>query len=955
MINRGKNHLLGWQALRLLSFLPLWNIINGQIRYTIPEEMTKGSVVGNLAKDLALGVVEIAERKLRIASEPGKQYFSVDLEKGELAVSGTIDRESLCGQSAGCVLPVQLVIENPLQLYRVEVEVQDINDNSPAFLTKEHILEIAESVSPGTRFPLESAEDADVGSNSLRSYVINTNECFSLNIKSLENGRKTPELILDKTLDREKLSVHKLVLTAVDGGNPAKSGTTLIHIVVQDINDNAPQFDRTLYKTSISENVGNGTTVLALKATDLDEGPNAEIQYYFGSHTPDIILKTFSVNPSTGDIIVVGQLDFEEIKSYTFDVRAKDRGNPSLEGHSSVQVDILDENDNSPEVILTSLPNPVQENAPVGTVIALINVKDLDSGENGKVDLQIPPNSPFKLKSSFENHYSLVTDSRLDREISPEYNIVIIASDLGSPRLQTKKIVNVKVLDVNDNPPVFSQPSYNVYVIENNPVGLSLYSVSASDIDADVNSLLSYSILDSTLGGIPVSSYFYINSENGTIYSLNSFDYERNKVFHVVVQAKDQGSPSLSSNATVHVFIQDQNDNAPVVIYPSVIMGSTSHQKLPRSAKAGHLVTKVTAVDADSGHNAWISYKLVETTDGSLFNVNLYTGEVRTKRAVSDQDDSPHRLLIEIKDNGEPIQSTTVTVGISLEDGFQEPILDLQHEQHEPTNKDGKITFYLIIALASISAVSLLTFVILTVKCIRNGRRRTCCCMSRGDPEQHKNRNLHIQLNTDGPIKYVEVLGGDMLSQSQSFRSCLSPMSEFSDLTLIKPSSTMDFKEMVNVIDASLPDSAWTFESQQQKPPNTDWRFSQNQRPGPSGAGVPPEGAVGTGPWPNPPTEAEQLQALMAAANEVSEATATLGPGTMGLSTRYSPQFTLQHVPDYRQNVYIPGSTATLTANPQQQALPPPQAQAPPPTQAEAPKAAQTPASKKKSAKKEKK
>lgn len=146
----------------------------------------------------------------------------------------------------------------------------------------------------------------------------------------------------------------------------------------------------------------------------------------------------------------------------------------------------------------------------------------------------------------------------------------------------------------------------------------------------------------------------------------------------------------------------------------------------------------------------------------------------------------------------------------------------------------------------------------------------------------------------------------------------------------------------------------------EQKPPNNDWRFTQGQRPGPSGATGGPEVAMGTGPWPQPPTEAEQLQALMAAAN-VSEATATLGPGTMGLSTRYSPQFTLQHVPDYRQNVYIPGSTATLTSNPQQQqataqqatqqALPPPQASAQP----EPPKAAQTPASKKKSTKKEKK
>ncbi|XP_072573590.1 protocadherin gamma-C5-like isoform X30 [Paramormyrops kingsleyae] len=943
-----------WMALCIFFFL-LWNTIDAQIRYTVPEERSLGSVVGNIAKDLGLRIAEISDRKLRIASEAGKQYFSLDLGKGELTVSDRIDRESLCGQSNVCLLPLQLVVEAPLEFFRVEIEIQDINDNSPRFPTQQRTLKIAESTSTGVRFPLESALDPDVGSNSLKYYMLNKDECFSVKVKNLDDGRKVPELVLEKSLDREKQDVHQLLLTATDGGNPAQSGTTQITIIVLDINDNIPVFENALYKITINENSSKDTSLIRLKATDLDEGLNGEVNYYFGEHTSETDSSTFMIDQRTGEIFLKGELDYETTPRYRIDVVAKDRGTPEMEGHCSVEMEVVDVNDNAPEIVLTSLPSPVREDAPNGTVVALISARDLDAGDNGKVTLVVSLGFPFILKPSFSDHYALVTNGILDRETFSEYNIEITASDAGSPSLTTKKIIPVNILDINDNPPSFTDLSYNVYLTENNAPGSILGTISASDPDLGDNAKISYSILDSKAGDMSVSSYVYINAENGSIYSMQSFDYEKVKVFQVQVQAKDQGSPSLNSTTTVHVFILDQNDNSPIVIYPSAGMGSVSNQNIPRSAKAGHLVTKVTAVDADSGHNAWISYKLVEATDASLFSMNLYTGEVRTKRTISDQDDSSHRLLIEIKDNGEPIQSTTVTVGVSLEDGIHEPVLDYRQRAHEPGKKHGEITFYLIIALASISAVSLLTFVILTVKCVRSGRRRTCCCMRRGDPEQHKNRNLHIQLNTDGPIKYVEVLGGDMLSQSQSFRSCLSPMSEFSDLTLIKPSSTMDFKEMVNVIDASLPDSAWTFESQQQKPPNTDWRFSQNQRPGPSGAGVPPEGAVGTGPWPNPPTEAEQLQALMAAANEVSEATATLGPGTMGLSTRYSPQFTLQHVPDYRQNVYIPGSTATLTANPQQQALPPPQAQAPPPTQAEAPKAAQTPASKKKSAKKEKK
>ncbi|XP_035858572.1 protocadherin gamma-C5-like isoform X5 [Sander lucioperca] len=970
-----------WLALWWHHFFLLWSTINGQTRYSIPEELKQGSVVGNLAKDLGLGLSEIFDRKMRVASEAGEQYFTVDAGKGELVVNDRTDREALCGQSASCVLPLQVVIEDPLQLHRIEVEIRDINDNSPSFLSNELSLKLAEVAAVGTRFPLESATDPDVGSNSLKSYTLSKNECCSLKIKEMEGGKTVPELVLEKPLDREKKAVHKIILTALDGGNPVRSGTLQITIHVLDTNDNFPVFEKNIYKVTLGEKSLHGAVVIKPKATDADEGLNGEIEFSFGSRTPESVLSLFDINPLTGEIILKGELDYETTNSYDIDVSAKDKGSPEMEGHCRVQVDITDFNDNAPEIVFTSQPKPVREDAPSGTVVALISARDLDSGDNGKVTLQLTKGSPFNLKPSFSNNYALVTNGLLDRESFSEYNIEITASDSGSPPLSSKKIIPVSITDVNDNPPIFTQPSYNVYLKENGVPGSILYSVSASDLDFGENAKISYSILDSKVQDVSVSSYVYINSDNGSIYSMHSFDYEKLKVFQIQVQAKDQGSPSLSSNATVHVFILDQNDNAPAVIYPSsAALGSLSHQRMPRSAKAGHLVTKVTAVDADSGHNAWISYKLAEATDASLFTVNLYTGEVRTKRAVSEQDDSSQRLLIEIQDDGEPVQSATVTVSILLEDGLHEPILDLRQKVAEPSKKTGRITLYLILSLASVSVLSLVTFLVLAVKCMRNSRSSGSCCMRRSDCDDYKNpnRNLQIQLNTDGPIKYVEVLGGDMMSQSQSFRSCMSPMSEYSDFTLIKPSSTNDFKEMISVLDASLPDSTWTFESQQQKPPNNDWRFTQGPRPGPSGPHMPygthirwtpksgtratggPEVAMGTGPWPQPPTEAEQLQALMAAAN-VSEATATLGPGTMGLSTRYSPQFTLQHVPDYRQNVYIPGSTATLTSNPQQQqataqqaaqqALPPPQASAQP----EPPKAAQTPASKKKSTKKEKK
>nr|XP_033489320.1 protocadherin gamma-C5-like [Epinephelus lanceolatus] len=806
-----------WQALWWHHFFLLWSTIHGQTRYSIPEELKQGSVVGNLAKDLGLGLPEIFDRKLRVASEAGEQYFSVDAGKGELVVNDRIDREALCGQSASCVLPLQVVIEDPLQLFRVEVEIQDINDNAPKFPSNDITLEVPESMGLGVRFPLESAIDPDVGSNSLKSYTLSKDECFSIRIKDVAGGRKVPELVLAKNLDREKKAVHKLLLTALDGGNPVRSGTAQLSISIIDSNDNVPTFEKSLYKVSISENAAEGAVIVQTKATDLDDGQNGEIEYSFGAHTSDTVLSVFSIDQITGTIFLNGQLDFETTANYELDISAKDKGSPRMEGHCTVHVEVLDVNDNAPEIILTSHPKPVREDSPNGTVVALLSARDLDSGVNGKVTLKLPKKSLFALKPSFSHNYALVTSGALDRERFSEYSIEITATDSGSPPLSSKKFIPVSITDVNDNPPIFTQPSYNVYLKENGVPGSILYSVSASDLDFGENAKISYSILDSKVQDVSVSSYVYINSDNGSIYSMHSFDYEKLKVFQIQVQAKDQGSPSLSSNATVHVFILDQNDNAPAVIYPSSAMGSLSHQRMPRSAKAGHLVTKVTAVDADSGHNAWISYKVAEATDASLFTVNLYTGEVRTKRAVSEQDDSSQRLFIEIKDDGEPVQSATVTVSIQLEDGLHEPILDLRQKAAEPSKKTGRITLYLILSLASVSVLSLVTFLILAVKCMRNSRSSGTCCMRRSDCDDYKNpnRNLQIQLNTDGPIKYVEVLGGDMLSQSQSFRSCMSPMSEYSDFTLIKPSSTTDFKEVISVLDASLPDSTWTFESQQ--------------------------------------------------------------------------------------------------------------------------------------------
>ncbi|XP_053734348.1 protocadherin gamma-A12-like isoform X50 [Synchiropus splendidus] len=757
----------------------------------------------------------------------------------------------------------------------------------------------------------------------------------------------------------------KLLLTAVDGGSPQRSGTVVIHVVVLDANDNAPVFTQAEYQTTLRENSPLKTSVITVSATDADEGINGHVTYEF-NQLSEKSREIFSLDQNTGEITVIGEIDYEEGSKYELFVEAKD--GYGLTSEAKVIIKITDVNDNAPMIHVKSLKIPIPENVSPGTEVGIINVQDRDSDNNKQVRCFIQQSVPFKLVPSIKNYYSLVTTGQLDRELVSDYNITITATDEGSPPLSSSKTVHLSVADINDNPPVFEEQSYSAYVTENNKPGSSLCSVTARDPDWRQNGTVVYSLLPAEVNGAQVSSYLSVNGDTGVIHAVRSFDYEQWRSFKVQVMARDNGSPPLSSNVSVSVFISDVNDNSPQILYPTPEGNSFMTELVPKAAHGGSLVSKVIAVDADSGQNAWLSYHIVKSTEPGLFTIGLHSGEIRTQRDISESDSMKQNLIVAVKDNGQPSLSATCSMYLLISDNLAE-VPELKDISYE--DKNSKLTSYLIIALVCVSTF-FLTFIIIILG-VRFCRRRK--------PRMLFDGAVAIP-SAYLPPNYADVDGTGTLRSTYNY-----------DAYLTTGSRTSDFKFVSSYNDNTLPadqtlrkspsDFADVFGdsdgSSEQKPPNNDWRFNQGQRPGPSGPHMPygthirwtpksgtraaggPEVAMGTGPWPQPPTEAEQLQALMAAANEVSEATGTLGPGTMGLSTRYSPQFTLQHVPDYRQNVYIPGSTATLTSNPQQQqataqqatqqALPPPQT----PGQPEAPKAAQTPASKKKSTKKEKK
>ncbi|XP_072252485.1 protocadherin alpha-8-like [Leuresthes tenuis] len=685
---------------------------SAQIRYSIPEEVKEESVVGNVAKDLGLDITSLLDRRYCVVSGSKDPIFEVNQNNGALYVSSHIDREELCQGSGACLVELKILVENPLEIHYVVVEITDVNDHSPTFSEKEQTFEIAEQTLPGKRFQLHNARDPDFGINSIRTYTLTPNEYFEINIRQSDAG-KIPFLVLKKSLDREQKNKHTLLVTAVDGGKPPRSGTLNVSIVVLDSNDNRPIFTQDNYQLSIKENIPFGTSVFRMNATDLDENTNGEVEYKLGKTLSRTVYDIFELDKLTGDIIVKGQVDYEENDVYELDIEASDKGTPPLTGECRVTIKIIDVNDNPPEIEITSLSKTVSEDSKPGTVISLISLADKDSGVNGKIISTITNEVPFELKPSYkENTYSVVTMDSLDREEDSSYEITIKATDCGEPPLSTYKTLSIEISDVNDNSPHISQSPLYVYLTENNVAGKSIFSVSATDNDLNDNAAVSYHIVRER-NEIDIMSFLNINSDNGQISALKSFDFETLKTFQFHVVATDSGTPSMSSNVTVNVFILDQNDNAPVILYPVSSNGSAEGvEEIPRNVNAGHLVTKVRAYDADIGYNGWLLFSLQEVTDHSLFGLDRYTGQIRTHRSFTETDEAEHKLVILVKDNGNVSLSATATVIVKLVEP-KEAFAASDVKSAAKVDEDDNVTLYLMITLGSVSLLFLISIIVL--------------------------------------------------------------------------------------------------------------------------------------------------------------------------------------------------------------------------------------------------
>uniref|UniRef100_G3Q1B0 Cadherin domain-containing protein n=1 Tax=Gasterosteus aculeatus aculeatus TaxID=481459 RepID=G3Q1B0_GASAC len=779
---------------QVLLFIPIlyFSAVYGQASYSIPEEMAKGSLVGNIAQDLGLDVKRLRLGNARVYSGDSREYIELNRERGVLLIKEKIDREALCADTTPCAVHFQIVLENPMEFYSVSVEITDINDNAPTFEKNEIKFLISESAVVGAKFFLERAVDLDVGINSLQRYFLKPSDHFMLKLHNQADGTKNVEMVLQKPLDREKNEKISLALTAVDGGEPQMSGAMQILITVLDVNDNAPVFTQPIYKGSVAENAAKGTIVTTVSASDADGTLNGKVTYSI-KNTMDDVRHMFEVNEDSGEVSLTGQLDYEKKRIFQINLLAMDNG--GLTDSCKVVVDVVDINDNEPVIKIMSKSAVISESAKPKTVVTMINIQDPDAGENGKVQCFITENIPFVLESTSNNFYSLVTDNELDREGSFEYNITVTCSDEGVPSLSSSVTLTLQISDVNDNAPVFERSSYEAYIVENNTPGLSIFTVNATDVDWNQNARVSYILEDSSVNGVPVSSYVSVSADSGVIHAVRSFDYEQIKQLVFSVKAQDGGSPPLSSNVTVKVMIQDQNDNPPQVLYPVQTGGSLVAEMVPRSADVGYLVTKVVAVDVDSGQNAWLSYKLQKATDRALFEVGLQNGEIRTIRGVTDKDAVKQRLTVIVEDNGQPSRSATVIVNVAVADSFPEVLSEFTDYTQDKEYNDN-LTFYLVSALAVVSFLFITcVVVIISVKIYRWRQSRVL---------YHSN----LPVIPYYPPRYSDTLGTGTLPHVYNYEVCRTNDSRKSDckfgtvgsqnVLIMDPSSTGTMQRIQN-------------------------------------------------------------------------------------------------------------------------------------------------------------
>ncbi|KAF7686626.1 protocadherin-18a isoform X2 [Silurus meridionalis] len=744
------------------------HVVGRTLRYRVHEEQEAGTVIGSLkedARDVLSHLPGSVPLRFRAVQRGGANALSVREHDGEISVRGRLDREKLCDRNPNCSVEFDVLTlpTEHLQLFHVQVEILDVNDHAPRFPRAVIPLEISETAAIGTRVPLDIASDPDVGENALSTYTLSVSDTFGIDVLTGTNGAKYAELVVLKELDRETRSSYELRLTASDSGSPSRTGTTLLKITVADSNDNNPVFAEPSYSIDLPEDTAQGVLLVDLNATDADEGTNAKIVYSFSSHVSPKVVETFKIDPDTGHLTLLRKVDYETDDSYDVDIQAQDSGPNSMPAHCKITIKVNDVNDNRPEVSVSLMGNDeeaafVSESAPVDTFVALVRVDDADSGLNGEVMCRLAREGHFRLQKTHEKNYVILTNGTLDRETHSEYSLTIIAEDRGTPSLSTVRHFTVRVQDENDNAPQFDKNRYDIFKDENLSPGTYLATVHATDPDLATNGHVSYSIEESIMHGSPISTYVTVDPSTGAIYALRTFDYEEISHISFMVQARDYGNPSLSSNVTVVLNILDVNDNRPMIVTPS-LQNHTTELPVSKYSDYGDLITTIMATDRDSGVNGDLSCTIANGNEAGYFYIDVRTCELRTNVSLRDIPTDHVELTVVVQDHGsDPLETRALLRLVLLEnpENLADPLA---------TGGAGKenvldASTIIIISLGAICGLLIIIMAVLALRCSRDKNdTRSYNCRVAESTYQQRPRKPSRQIHK-GDITLVPTVNG---------------------------------------------------------------------------------------------------------------------------------------------------------------------------------------------------
>ncbi|XP_076996135.1 protocadherin-18 isoform X2 [Tamandua tetradactyla] len=763
-----KMHFICVFALAMVFFNH--SVLGKNLKYRIYEEQRVGSVIARLSEDVADVLFKLPNPstvRFRAMQRGNSPLLVVREDNGEISIGAKIDREQLCQKSLYCSIEFDVITlpTEHLQLFHIEVEVLDINDNSPQFSRSLIPIEISESAAVGTRIPLDSAFDPDVGENALHTYSLSANDFFDIEVRTRTDGAKYAELIVVRELDREMKSSYELQLTASDMGVPQRSGSSVLKISISDSNDNSPVFEQQSYIIQLLENSPVGTLLIDLNATDPDEGANGKIVYSFSSHVSPQIIETFKIDSERGHLTLFKQVDYEITTSYEIDVQAQDLGPNSIPAHCKIIIKVVDVNDNKPEISI-NLMSPgkeeisyIFEGDPIDTFVALVRVQDKDSGLNGEVVCKLHGHGHFKLQNTYEKNYLILTNATLDREKRSEYSLTVIAEDKGTPSLSTIKHFTVQINDINDNPPHFQRTRYEFAISENNSPGAYITTVTATDPDSGENGQVTYTILESFILGSSITTYVTIDPSNGAIYALRIFDHEEVSQITFVVEARDGGSPKqLASNTTVVLTIIDENDNVPVVIGP-VLHNNSAEISIPKGAESGFHVTRIRAIDRDSGVNAELSCSIVAGNEEHIFIIDPQSCDIHTNVSMESIPYTDWELSVIVQDKGNPQLHTKVLLKCMIFE-YGESVTSTAMASVSQASLD--VSMIIIISLGAICAVLLVIMVLFATRCNREKKdTRSYNCRVAESTYQHHPKRPSRQIHK-GDITLVPTVNGTL-------------------------------------------------------------------------------------------------------------------------------------------------------------------------------------------------